>query len=68
VESFASSECLILSNHCLILVKDNLIDCGIKPFKVLNGWFDDGGLKEIVMEAWRSQNVEGEEHMCLKRN
>ncbi|XP_071705093.1 uncharacterized protein [Rutidosis leptorrhynchoides] len=51
---------LILSNiwsdHCPILMKNDVLDYGPIPFKLFNSWFNIEGFDDIVIKAWNSFN------------
>lgn len=37
-----------LSDHCLIILKENVLNWGPKPFRVFDGWRDFSGYGDIV--------------------
>ncbi|RZB72884.1 hypothetical protein D0Y65_036899 [Glycine soja] len=47
----------IYVNHCPIVVKNKVYGWGSKPFRILNGWFQDRRFFEVVKEAWKKQDV-----------
>ncbi|XP_057719720.1 uncharacterized protein LOC130934150 [Arachis stenosperma] len=44
-----------LSDHCLIIVEDNRMRGGPRPFRSLDLWFTHEGFLRMVKEEWRSQ-------------
>ncbi|GKV04880.1 hypothetical protein SLEP1_g16977 [Rubroshorea leprosula] len=48
-----------MSDHCPILLKNQIIDWGPKPFRFFDVWFDSPGLKELVRETWKSTVIPG---------
>lgn len=46
-----------VSDHCPIVVKNKVYGWGSKPFRILNGWFQDRRFFEVVKEAWKKQDV-----------
>ncbi|GKV53298.1 hypothetical protein SLEP1_g59830, partial [Rubroshorea leprosula] len=48
-----------MSDHCPILLKNQIIDWGPKPFRFFDVWFDSPGLKELVSETWKSTVISG---------
>ncbi|GKV27391.1 hypothetical protein SLEP1_g36564 [Rubroshorea leprosula] len=55
-----------VSDHCPILLKNESIDWGPKPFKFFNAWLDQPGCKEIITEVWNSTKVMGWNGYILK--
>ncbi|GLT40913.1 hypothetical protein SLA2020_150100 [Shorea laevis] len=48
-----------MSDHCPILLKNQIIDWGPKPFRFFDVWLDLPGLKELVSETWKSTVISG---------
>lgn len=48
-----------LSDHCPILLQNQVQDWGPKPFKFFNAWLKVPGFKKYVEEKWGGYNVEG---------
>ncbi|XP_071687025.1 uncharacterized protein [Rutidosis leptorrhynchoides] len=40
------------SDHCPIMLKNEEINFGPKPFEVFDVWFDDVGVEKIISDAW----------------
>ena len=38
------------SDHCPILLRSTSVDWGLKPFRVLDCWFDDKNFRKVVRE------------------
>lgn len=55
-----------VSDHAVIMLKEDAQDWGPKPFKFLNGWMKEKGFKEMVENAWKSHNAEGWSGFILK--
>ncbi|GKU91329.1 hypothetical protein SLEP1_g5215 [Rubroshorea leprosula] len=55
-----------LSDHCPLLLRDSKINWGHKPFKCFNSWIDKPGFHEMVIDTWRTTNVQGWKGYCLK--
>jgi len=41
-----------VSDHCALVIKNNIIDWGSKPFRTFDVWQQDVGFKEVVKNAW----------------
>ncbi|GKV14964.1 hypothetical protein SLEP1_g25762 [Rubroshorea leprosula] len=48
-----------VSYHCPILLKNEWVDWGPKPFKFFDAWLQDPGCKELIRKTWNSSAVEG---------
>jgi len=48
-----------VSNHCAILLRDEYVDWGPKPFKSLDVWKTDSRFKVFLREKWPSYKVQG---------
>lgn len=48
-----------VSDHCPLVLKVGGWDWGPKPFRFKNFWLENRNIKEVVEEAWNSQNVTG---------
>ncbi|GLU18032.1 hypothetical protein SLE2022_343540 [Rubroshorea leprosula] len=55
-----------VSNHCPILLKNEKVDWGPKPFKFFNSWLDQPGCKEVIKNMWNSTEVKGWSGFILK--
>ncbi|GKV29753.1 hypothetical protein SLEP1_g38652 [Rubroshorea leprosula] len=55
-----------VSDHCPILLKNEKMDWGPKPFKFFDAWLDQPGCKEIIREVWKSTIVRGWKGYILK--
>ncbi|GKV48207.1 hypothetical protein SLEP1_g55033 [Rubroshorea leprosula] len=55
-----------VSDHCPILLKNESIEWGPKPFKFFNAWLDQPGCKEIITEVWNTTKVTGWNGYILK--
>ncbi|GKV46811.1 hypothetical protein SLEP1_g53774 [Rubroshorea leprosula] len=55
-----------VSNHCPILLKNEKVDWGPKPFKFFNAWMDQPGCIETIRNAWKSCEVNGGYGLRLK--
>jgi hypothetical protein len=42
-----------VSDHCLLVLKVDVIDWGPKPFRFNNFWLENSSFKKVVEEAWR---------------
>ncbi|XP_071728216.1 uncharacterized protein [Rutidosis leptorrhynchoides] len=40
------------SDHCPIVLKDEVQDYGPKPFKVFDAWFDEVGIDKLISDTW----------------
>ncbi|GKV31169.1 hypothetical protein SLEP1_g39893 [Rubroshorea leprosula] len=48
-----------VSDHCPILLKNELVDWGPKPFKFYDAWLEHPGCKETISNVWNSSEVKG---------
>ncbi|GKV21933.1 hypothetical protein SLEP1_g31856 [Rubroshorea leprosula] len=48
-----------VSDHCPILLKNEKVDWGPKPFKFFNAWIDQPGCIGTIRKAWKSCEVNG---------
>ncbi|XP_071699558.1 uncharacterized protein [Rutidosis leptorrhynchoides] len=55
------------SDHCPILLRDRVIDFGLKPFKVFDEWFNKVGVDKIILDAWEL-GVHGSRRDCNFRD
>ncbi|GLT88308.1 hypothetical protein SLE2022_063410 [Rubroshorea leprosula] len=55
-----------LSDHCPILVKDEICNWGPKPFKFYNVWLQDPAFREMIENQWNSFNIRGWGGFVLK--
>jgi hypothetical protein len=55
-----------ISDHCPLLLKNNVFDWGPKPFRFNNSWIGHKDFKSIVEETWRNQDVNGWMDFILK--
>jgi len=42
------------SDHCPIMLRSTTVDCGPKPFRILDRWLSDTSFKETVHNYWSS--------------
>ncbi|GKU93948.1 hypothetical protein SLEP1_g7497 [Rubroshorea leprosula] len=55
-----------VSDHCPILLKNEKIDWGPKPFKFFDAWFEKLGCMELITSVWKSKEVQGQRGFILK--
>ncbi|GKU89448.1 hypothetical protein SLEP1_g3583 [Rubroshorea leprosula] len=55
-----------VSDHCPILLKNEKVDWGPKPFKFFDSWLEQPGCKELVTNSWKSTEVKGWRGFILK--
>ncbi|GKV22646.1 hypothetical protein SLEP1_g32498 [Rubroshorea leprosula] len=55
-----------ISDHCPVILKNQKIDWGPKPFRFFDVWMERPGFKELVEETWKSAEVQGWKGFCLK--
>ncbi|GKV27606.1 hypothetical protein SLEP1_g36762 [Rubroshorea leprosula] len=48
-----------VSDHCPVLLKNERVDWGPKPFKFFDAWLQVPGCKELIRNTWNSTAVEG---------
>ncbi|XP_071699700.1 uncharacterized protein [Rutidosis leptorrhynchoides] len=56
-----------LSDHCPIILRNNLIDSGPKPIRVFDAWLDLKDAESVVEKAW-SLPTNGNRPDCIFRN
>ncbi|XP_071740797.1 uncharacterized protein [Rutidosis leptorrhynchoides] len=56
-----------LSDHCPLVLRDKVIDYGLKPFKVFDAWFDKEDVGQVISEAWKLP-VRGSKKDCNFRD
>ncbi|GLT79359.1 hypothetical protein SLA2020_508500 [Shorea laevis] len=56
----------LVSDHCPVLLKNEKMDWGPKPFKFFDAWLDQPGCKENIREVWKSTEVKGWNRYKLK--
>ncbi|GKV53163.1 hypothetical protein SLEP1_g59701 [Rubroshorea leprosula] len=55
-----------VSDHCPILLKNEKVDWGPKPFKFFDAWLDQPGCKEVIKDVWNHKEVKGWKGFKLK--
>ncbi|GKV32867.1 hypothetical protein SLEP1_g41432 [Rubroshorea leprosula] len=55
-----------VSDHCPILLKNECVDWGPKPFKYYDAWLEQPGCKEVITNAWINNEVSGWNEFKLK--
>lgn len=55
-----------LSDHCLIILKNEKINWGPKPFKCFNAWLNQKSFRELVLETWETNEIKGWKGYQLK--
>jgi hypothetical protein len=55
-----------VADHCPLLLKYSSSDWGPKPFRFNNFWLQNSTFKDIVLNTWRAQEVEGWMGFVLK--
>ncbi|GKV25404.1 hypothetical protein SLEP1_g34851 [Rubroshorea leprosula] len=55
-----------VSDHCPILLKNEKVDWGPKPFKFFDAWLDQPGCKEVIRDVWNHKEVKGWKGFKLK--
>ncbi|GKV50258.1 hypothetical protein SLEP1_g56970 [Rubroshorea leprosula] len=48
-----------VSDHCPIMIKNEQVDWGPKPFRFFDAWLDQPGCKEVIKSAWCDNEVDG---------
>ncbi|XP_071694498.1 uncharacterized protein [Rutidosis leptorrhynchoides] len=56
------------SDHCPIIIKDDVKNFGPKPIKVFDDWLDIDGADEIIKETWGENGGGGSRLDCCLRN
>ncbi|GKU91023.1 hypothetical protein SLEP1_g4952 [Rubroshorea leprosula] len=47
------------ADHCPIMLKVHKTDWGPKPFKFFDAWLDDQGYRELILEVWNNEKIQG---------
>ncbi|GKV31918.1 hypothetical protein SLEP1_g40572 [Rubroshorea leprosula] len=55
-----------ISDHCPILLKEEKINWGPKPFKFFDAWLEQSGCKETIRNVWNSTVIKGWKGFRLK--
>ncbi|GKV41862.1 hypothetical protein SLEP1_g49342 [Rubroshorea leprosula] len=55
-----------VSDHCPILLKNEKIDWGPKPFKFFDAWFEKPGCRELIRSVWKFNEIQGKKGFILK--
>ncbi|GKV14958.1 hypothetical protein SLEP1_g25756 [Rubroshorea leprosula] len=55
-----------LSDHCPVMLRDEKLNWGPKPFKCFDNWFQQPDFCELVAQTWRTASVQGWKGYCLK--
>ncbi|GKV51770.1 hypothetical protein SLEP1_g58395 [Rubroshorea leprosula] len=55
-----------VSDHCPLLLKNEKIDWGPKPFKFFDAWLEHPDCKEVISKVWKSVEVRGWKGFRLK--
>ncbi|GKV49208.1 hypothetical protein SLEP1_g55970 [Rubroshorea leprosula] len=55
-----------VSDHCPILIKEEKIDWGPKPFKFFDAWLDQPGCVEMIRKVWNTAEIKGWKGYRLK--
>ncbi|GKV47542.1 hypothetical protein SLEP1_g54439 [Rubroshorea leprosula] len=55
-----------VSDHCPILLKNEKVDWGPKPFKFFDSWLEQPGCREVIRNSWKSTEVKGWSGFILK--
>ncbi|GKV26410.1 hypothetical protein SLEP1_g35723 [Rubroshorea leprosula] len=55
-----------VSNHCPVLLRNECVDWGPKPFKYYDAWLEQPGCKEVITNAWTNNEVSGWNGFKLK--
>ncbi|GKV48453.1 hypothetical protein SLEP1_g55266 [Rubroshorea leprosula] len=55
-----------VSDHCPLLLKNEKIDWGPKPFKFFDAWLEHPDCKEVISKVWKSVEVKGWKGFRLK--
>ncbi|GKV32839.1 hypothetical protein SLEP1_g41408 [Rubroshorea leprosula] len=53
-------------DHCPILLKNECVNWGPKPFKCFDAWLEQLGCKEVITNAWINNEVKGWNRFKLK--
>ncbi|GKU89772.1 hypothetical protein SLEP1_g3866 [Rubroshorea leprosula] len=57
---------LIVSDHCPLVLKNEKIDWGPKPFKFFDVWLEQHESKELIRKAWNTTGEDGRKGFRLK--
>ncbi|GKU94128.1 hypothetical protein SLEP1_g7656 [Rubroshorea leprosula] len=49
----------IVFDHCPILLKQQEVDWGPKPFKFFDTWLEQEGCRELIKETWSKVDIQG---------
>jgi len=55
-----------VSDHCVIVVKNSIVNCGLKPFRTLDVWQQTKGFKEVVRNSCMTPLRDGNIMVNLK--
>ncbi|GKV34367.1 hypothetical protein SLEP1_g42744 [Rubroshorea leprosula] len=55
-----------VSDHCPVMLKNERIDLGPKPFIFFDVWLEQPGCKEMISNVWRSTMIKGWKGFILK--
>ncbi|GKU91159.1 hypothetical protein SLEP1_g5069 [Rubroshorea leprosula] len=55
-----------VSDHCPILIKEEKVDWGPKPFKFFDAWLDQPGCMEMIRKVWNTAEIKGWKGYRLK--
>ncbi|GKV29210.1 hypothetical protein SLEP1_g38156 [Rubroshorea leprosula] len=55
-----------VSDHCPILLKEEKVDWGPKPFKFFDAWLEQPGCVEMIRNVWNSAEIKGWKGYRLK--
>ncbi|GKV07422.1 hypothetical protein SLEP1_g19203 [Rubroshorea leprosula] len=55
-----------VSDHCPVMLKNDRIDWGPKPFRFFDVWLEQLGCKEMISNVWRSTMIKGWKGFVLK--
>lgn len=56
----------VFSDHCPIMLKNDIQDFGPTPFKFFNHWLELDGFNEFITNEWQKQTVTGCASVVLK--
>ncbi|GLU02749.1 hypothetical protein SLE2022_199870 [Rubroshorea leprosula] len=55
-----------VSDHCPLMIKNEQVDWGPKPFRFFDVWLDQPGCKEVITSVWSDSQVQGWSGFKLK--
>ncbi|GLT87908.1 hypothetical protein SLE2022_059610 [Rubroshorea leprosula] len=55
-----------VSDHCPLVLKNEKVDWGPKPFKFFDSWLEQLECKELIRKAWNSTVEDGRKGFRLK--